>query len=110
LTTREVCEALRVGRVYVAVELWRDATGFRFEAHDGDTIAVLGEEVVWSKALELVVSTPAAARIRLLRDGVDVASVEGTSLRHAPAGVGVYRVEAELDGRLWIASNPIWVR
>ena len=53
-------------------------------------------------------------RLRLVRDGVEVATTAGTTLEHRADGPGVYRVEAHRDARgrerTWILSNPIYLR
>ena len=73
------------------------ARGFTFES-DGETLQV---------------RLPRAARIRLLRDGTEVATVSGRRLDHPVTGPGAYRVEAYLPAygreRTWILSNPIYV-
>ena len=62
----------------------------------------------------LRVRTPLAARLRLLRDGAEIASHEGTSLDAEVEQPGVYRVEARRDAkgreRTWILSNPVYLR
>jgi hypothetical protein len=60
------------------------------------------------------VRTPLAARLRLLRDGAEIASTEGTSLDAEVEEPGVYRAEALRDSkgreRTWILSNPVYLR
>ena len=87
--------ALREGRCYLARDSLADATGFRFEADGSGTYRA---------------HTPHPARIRLLRDGTEVASASGTTLEHAAEGPGAYRIEAWLGDRLWVASNPVYAR
>jgi hypothetical protein len=62
----------------------------------------------------LQVRTPLAARLRLLRDGAEIASSEGTSLDAEVEEPGVYRAEALRQGygreRTWILSNPVYLR
>lgn len=96
--TREtVFAALREGRSYIAMDALAPARGFRFE-RDADTL--------W-------VEVPREARLRLLRDGAEVASTTGRTLEHALDGPGVHRAEAYLHAhgreRTWILSNPIWI-
>ena len=97
--TREtVFAALREGRCYIAMDSLAPARGFTF-ATDGDTLRV---------------RLPREARIRLLRDGTEVATVSTRELDHPVAGPGAYRVEAYLPAygreRTWILSNPIYIR
>jgi len=62
----------------------------------------------------LRVRLPAPARVRLVRDGEEVAATTGASLEHRAEGPGVYRVEAYRDARgrerTWVLSNPIYLR
>ena len=90
-----VFAALREGRSYIAMDALAPARGFRFE-RDGDGLRV---------------EVPREARLRLLRDGTEVASTTGRALEHALGEPGVYRAEAYLHAhgreRTWILSNPI---
>ena len=58
--------------------------------------------------------TPLPARLRLLRDGVEIAATNGTSLEHETTEPGVYRIEAYRRAhgreRTWIVSNPVYLR
>ena len=58
--------------------------------------------------------TPLPARLRLLRDGEEIAAAEGTLLDREVEEPGVYRVEAlrRAKGRerTWILSNPVYLR
>jgi hypothetical protein len=104
-----VFDALREGRCYIAVDSVAPAAGFRFEADD----APMGAELAAGRCT-LRLRTPLAARLRLLRDGAEIASAEGTSLDAEVEGPGVYRAEALRPSRgrerTWILSNPIYLR
>jgi hypothetical protein len=104
-----VFDALREGRCYIAVDSVAPATGFRFEADD---LPMGGEAPAGRRTLS--VRTPLAAGLRLLRDGAEIASAEGTSLDADVEEPGVYRVEARRRAkgreRTWILSNPIYLR
>lgn len=104
-TPAAVYDALREGRCYLARDGLADATGFTFSA-DG---IPMGAETD-AGTLTLRAGTPRSARIRLLRDGREIAAADGTDLAHTVSGPGVFRVEAWLGGRLWIASNPVYAR
>jgi hypothetical protein len=86
----QVYDALREGRSYIAVDHLAPPAGFAFWG-DGDGIHA---------------RLPRPAELRLLRNGQEVARVAGAELDH-PAETGSYRVEARLDGRVWILSNPL---
>jgi PHP domain len=96
-TRESVFGALREGRCYIAMDSLAPARGFTFERH-GDT---------------LTARVPRPARIRLLRDGAEIATASGSTLDHAVDGPGVYRVEAYLQAhgheRTWILSDPFYV-
>jgi hypothetical protein len=70
----------------------------------------MGDEVAAGQPVELRVVCPAAADLRLLRDGEPLALTRGRELSVLAAAPGVYRVEARLDDRPWIFSNPIYIR
>jgi hypothetical protein len=85
------------------------ARGFRFEAAD---VPMGGEAPAGRRRLSA--RTPLAARLRLLRDGEEIACTEGTTLDAEVEEPGVYRVEAfrQAKGRerTWILSNPVYLR
>jgi hypothetical protein len=104
-----VFDALREGRCYIAVDSVAPASGFRFEADD---VEMGGEARAGRRTLR--VRAPLAARLRLLRDGREIASTEGTSLDADVDEPGVYRAEAFRHAkgreRTWILSNPVYLR
>jgi len=98
----QVYEALRSGRCYIAVDALAPAKGFRFWAESAQGRVEMGEEAPagdWTLRVEL----PGEARVRVLRDGVEVESMDADE-------PGVYRVEAHRHGRTWVISNPIYLR
>ena len=105
----QVLAALRAGRCYIAVDAVAPAYGFRFEADD----LPMGAEAPAGRRT-LHVRTPGRAKLRLLRDGEQLAGGLGDSLDVDVEEPGVYRVEAlrEAKGRerTWILSNPIYLR
>lgn len=117
LTEPALRAAVRAGRAYVSHDWMGDATGFDFSAQDarGETRARLGDELPLAETHRLVARFPLpCARIRLLADGRQVALGEGYELTHRPRAPGAYRVEGwlRLDGeeRIWLLSNPIYLR
>jgi hypothetical protein len=111
-----VREAVEAGRVYVSHDWIADPSGFRFfaAAGDGGPRHLMGDEAAWQPGLRLIAELPLAARVRLLRDGVEVRAEQAARLEHVAEEPGVYRVEAwvEIDGepRPWIYANPIYLR
>jgi hypothetical protein len=106
----QVYAALREGRCYIAVDSVAPARGFRFEADD----LRMGSEAAAGPRRTLRVQVPLPARLRLLRDGVEIAGGEGSALEHEVDEPGVYRAEAYRRAkgreRTWILSNPIYLR
>ncbi|MGE0454059.1 MAG: CehA/McbA family metallohydrolase [Vicinamibacteria bacterium] len=108
-----VLEALRRGRNYVGVDALAPADGFSFTAAaPGAAPAVMGDTVAPVAGMRLRAGgrLPAGTRLRLMKDGSELAS--GDAALDVPApGPGVYRVEARVPG--WevpfILSNPIVV-
>jgi hypothetical protein len=105
----QVFGALREGRCYIAVDSIARASGFRFEADD----LPMGAEAPAGRR-RLTVSTPAEAKLRLLRDGGEIAGGMGRTLEAEVEEPGVYRAEALRRShgreRTWIISNPIYLR
>jgi hypothetical protein len=101
-----VYEGLREGRCYIANDKVADARGFAFW---GEGVG-MGEEAAFEPGTELHARTPHSAQIRLIRDGVIEAEIQGTELHHPIERHGVYRVEVSLGGRPWIYSNPVYLR
>jgi hypothetical protein len=108
-----VYDALREGRSYLAVDALSPARGFRFwaEGPEGD-VAMGAEAPAGRYTLHAVL--PAPARLRMLRDGEEIAAREAPALVVDVEEPGVYRVEARLERhgreRTWVISNPIYFR
>jgi hypothetical protein len=108
-----VFEALRGGHAFLAVDSIAPARGFRFWAEGREAALSMGDEAPageWALRVKL----PSTARVRLMRDGAEVATANGSSLDHRAEGPGVYRVEAYRVAhgreRTWVLSNPIYFR
>jgi PHP domain len=89
----QVYAALREGRSYIAVDHLAPPAGFAF----------------WADADGVHARLPRPADLRLLRDGEEVARTHGAELDHAVDRSATHRMEARLDGRVWILSNPLRV-
>jgi hypothetical protein len=108
---QSVCDAHKEGRCYVSFDLLADATGFNFFADSRDRTYYMGDEVFnIEKKIHFSVKSPHHATIKLLRNGRIYNESEGTSLEFSSAEKGVYRVEACMEGRPWVFTNPIYVR
>jgi hypothetical protein len=103
-----ILNALRQGHCFVSYAHLVSAPGFRFSAPAQHLL--MGDEAAFQDDLDLVVESPVPAAFRLIRDGLP--SGEGAGRRHVfrTGGPGVYRVEARVDGRPWVFTNPIYLR
>jgi len=59
---------------------------------------------------QLRIRLPERAEIDVLRDSTLVHQAREAELDLSLELAGVYRVEARIDGRLWLLSNPIHLR
>ena len=109
-----VLEALEEGRAFLARPWVGDAHGFRFWAETGDGVVDMGAEGAAAEAWTLRASVPSSTRLRLLHGGARVAETHGRELEYLASDPGPYRVEAWRQAlgaeRLWILSNPIYLR
>ncbi|GAX62760.1 PHP family metal-dependent phosphoesterase [Candidatus Scalindua japonica] len=108
---RLVCDAHKEGRCYVSFDLLVDATGFSFTAESGGNIYFMGDEVCdVQKELRFYIKSPHYANIKLLRNGKILKELEGDFLEFSSTEKGVYRVEAYIENRPWVFTNPIYIR
>ncbi len=107
-------KALKNGRAYIAMEYFRDATGFSVSLSDGDQEVTMGGVLFLKGEALLNVTIPETGRIRIIRNGNLFAETADNDIRCTISQKGVYRVEAYLKAcgkyRPWIFSNPIYVR
>jgi hypothetical protein len=109
-----IYRALGAGHGFLGYEQPAAIAGFAFWARSGDLEASMGETLALQGTVELRVSAPGLARLRLLRDGRVLAETHDDHLALLSHRPGVYRVEAyrRFRGRRrgWIFSNAIYVR
>jgi len=107
-----ILEALRLGHSYASFDYLGYVGAFAFFARVGETTTMMGDEVRLAPGLALKTELPAPAdRIAMYQNGAEVASAENAStLELAPKSPGAYRIEAYRSGKLWILSNPLYVR
>jgi hypothetical protein len=103
-------EALRAGSAWLNCPFVAPAHGARLwaERADGATIPIGGEGAVGPALLRA--RLPRAADVLVVRDGAPLRRTHATTLELELERAGVYRVEARIDGRLWLLSNPIHLR
>ncbi len=106
-----VYEAHKEGRCYVSFDLLADATGFKFVADSGDKVFYMGDEILNSENdIRFSIESPHPATIKLLRNGKIYSESDGKFLESSSAEKGVFRVEAYIENRPWVFTNPIYVR
>ncbi len=108
-----VLDALKNGRAYVALDHYRNSSGFSLLLAENGRSATMGDEFILHHSAALTASVPHKARLRLIRNGALVHQTTGTKMTLALREPGIYRIEADLNvfGRYrpWIYSNPIHV-
>jgi len=106
--------ALKNGRVYVAMEYFRDAKGFSVSLSDVNSEVTMGDAFSLNGEALLEVKSPETATIRIIQDGNLFAETMDSGITCRISSTGIYRVEAYLNVRgkcrPWIFSNPLYVR
>lgn len=103
-------EAVRAGHCFIGFDFLGDSTGFVFEAAQ----SIQGDEIQMGAGTQLKVRTPVPSRVVIYKDGsvlVDESNITSRDIEVVDRGV--YRAEVylpQLGNRLWIISNPIYVR
>jgi hypothetical protein len=102
--------ALRSGAAWVTCPFVAPAHGARHwaERSDGRTVCIGGEAPAGPATLRLRLPRPADVSVG--RDGSPICVEHGAAVDLDIDRPGVYRVEARIDGRLWLLSNPIHLR
>jgi hypothetical protein len=102
--------ALGAGSAWLTCPFVARAEGARLwaECGDGTTIPMGGAGRAQAGILRL--RLPRAADIRVLRNGSPWHAAHDARLDLDVDSPGAYRVEARIDGRLWMLSNPIHLR
>ena len=106
----KVMRALRSGAAWLTCPFVAAAHGARFWAErcDGTTIAMGGEAPAGPAVLR--VRLPRAADVLLLCDSAPLHQAHVAALDVDVDREGVYRIEARIEGRLWLLSNPVHLR
>ena len=105
-----ILTALRSGAAWLTCPCVAPAHGARMwaESADGSTMAIGAEAPAAPSMLRL--RLPRSAEVTVLRDGTVIHTGNAAELDVAIGEAGAYRVEARIDGRLWLLSNPIHLR
>jgi len=109
-----VRESLAAGRAYVAFDWMCDPTGFVFQAVSGDQNRPMGADVTLTDDLTLKSEAPLNGTFKVIRNGHEIHHSRGRGLSFPVTESGIYRIEVWLnfpdEPRIWILSNPIYVR
>jgi hypothetical protein len=116
-----ILTAIKSGNSFCAVDALYPADGFSQTVTEANITAGPGNSIAWQSGEVLHVRVPAGPehpRIRVLRDGHEIAVYEAQSLDLPLPGPGHYRTEAYLRQpgltgwrrwTLWIFANPVYV-
>lgn len=109
-----IYQALRKGRFWIGYDYFKSSKGFEFSLQSPRGKWLMGDETVVQEDLKAWVKTPHKAVIKLFKDGKLYGESQGRNHSFRIEKSGVYRVEAYhkrlCNYRLWILSNPIWVK
>jgi PHP domain len=107
---RTVLAALGAGAAWVTCPCVAPAAGARLwaERSDGSVVSMGAEAPAGRVALR--VRLPRTADIRVIRNGVPMREGHAAALDVDVHEAGRYRVEGRIDGRVWVLSNPVYLR
>jgi hypothetical protein len=102
--------ALAAGAAWLHCPFVAPAHGARFwaERRGGMTVPMGGESDAGPAVLRVLL--PRQAGVMLLRDGTAIHEAQAAHVDLEVERPGVYRVEARIDGQLWLLSNPVHLR
>jgi len=111
---QSVRSALRNGRIILGFELIAPLPSVGFWVGlQNSPLGTVGDQVQFKTGMELHISLPASAQIRVVRNGQTFATAESNELVVDLKEPGVYRMEAlqVLAGQRypWVLSNPIYL-
>lgn len=109
-----VYQSLRQGRFWISYDYFKNSKGFQFLIRSPREKWLMGEDLPYQKSLYAEIKTPYKALVKLIKDGQIYGESRGRAHRFPITKKGVYRIEAYhkhlFSYRLWIFSNPIWVK
>jgi hypothetical protein len=110
LSSATLLAALRAGRAWLSCPFVAPAAGARLWAErDDGSIVAMGAEAPAGRTV-LRVRLPHPARVAIFRDGGPLHEADDAQVDLDIERPGAYRVEARIDGRLWLLSNPVHLR
>jgi hypothetical protein len=107
---RTLLAALAAGAAWLSCPYVAPATGARLWAERADgSVVPMGAEATAARAV-LRVRLPREADVRVIRDGAVVHQACGAALDVDVGEPGVHRIEARIGERVWLLSNPVYLR
>lgn len=120
LSEKAILEAFGKGHVYVGFDLVQPVRNFLFWAEKNEQKWLMGDTLKYEKALKLKAHLPARAtrglfrrapdEMRVFKDGQLIYRNKTDFAEIDPDGPGIYRVEVYHRKKLWILSNPIYLK
>lgn len=107
---RALLAALAAGAAWLTCPCVAPAAGARLwaERWDGSVVPMGGEGPAGRSVLRI--RLPREANIRVIRDGLPMHEARGAALDVDVHEAGRYRVEGRIDERVWLLSNPVYLR
>lgn len=108
----DIYEAFQDGHCFFAYDYIADSKGFRFSAFVNDSQElIMGDEIKLESKASFTINSPIPSTIRLIKDGNLIKEMDNSlQLYWETNEKGVYRVEALYNGRIWVFTNPIYLR
>ncbi len=118
LTTENLLQALKNGRVFIGLDVLSDTKGFTFAAENGAETKTMGDEIALTENTNLKINAPQTARFVIFKDGEKIhEETDAAQINFHVKEKGTYRTEVYLDAfgspfdkMPWIISNPIYVQ
>ena len=107
LAARYVWNALVRGHSFIANHALANPAGFRLRYSDEFGMFDVGDSAPYSERGELHIELPQEAEVIIRHNGSPLFWGTGESFTFPVPSTGVTRLEAKLDRRMWILSNPM---
>jgi hypothetical protein len=107
---RTLLAALGAGAAWLTCPCVAPAAGARLWAERPDgSVVPMGAQAPAARSV-LRLRLPRKAEIRVIRDGAPILEAHAAALDVDVHEAGRYRVEARINGRVWLLSNPVYLR
>jgi len=107
---KQIFETIRSCRLFVSNYRRGDARGFKFYARQGEMIYQMGEDIPLAPGLEMIMTAPKTASIRIIFNGDIIHNFNAASFQVAITEPGLYRTELLRHNRGWIYTNHLRIR